>query len=267
MGHGAAILLQRRKATGPGIAICATRPASCIVARKGEWDTTPERTQLSTTAEPETTSAAPAPGPRASMWSEEQFSADAERGGALRAAYRRVFDHFVVSTSSGASLAYLDGLPGVAVLLVVVFHVWILSGTPGIAVTVPLIGRTENLTIFFAAGFVGVNLFFVLSGFLLSQYWLRADYDGRPRPSTRRYLRHRLFRIVPAYYFVLLVTLVLLTPALIPPALVYSNTGLFILGAHLTFTQYLFPISSSSYGVNGPMWTLTMEMTFYLLLP
>jgi peptidoglycan/LPS O-acetylase OafA/YrhL len=230
----------------------------------------PERIRLSATHEHE----APAVPPSSqlstphALWSADQFGGEAERPlGPFRRAHARFLDLFVVSSSSGASLAYLDGIRGVAVALIVVFHCWILSGTPPVSVTVPLVAHTENLTIFFAASFVGVNLFFVLSGFLLSQYWLRADFAGKGRPSTRRYFRHRLFRIVPAYYFTLLLTLIFLCPFLIPPELIYSRTGAFILGAHLTFTQYLFPISSSSYGINGPMWTLTMEMIFYLVLP
>jgi peptidoglycan/LPS O-acetylase OafA/YrhL len=186
---------------------------------------------------------------------------------AARAAHARFVNLFVVSSSSGASLAYLDGIRGVAVLLVFLLHTWILSGSPSAAVTVPLVGVSFDFAPLFKTGYVGVDLFFVLSGFLLSQYWLKADWSGQPRPSTRRYFRHRFFRIVPAYYFCLFVMLLLLCPFLIPPVLVYSPTGAFILGAHLTFTQYLFPISAASYSVNGPLWTLTMEMIFYLVLP
>ena len=196
-----------------------------------------------------------------------QRAAPAARWPALRLAHRRFVGLFVVSSSTGTSLAYLDGIRGVAVVLVVLLHAWIRSGAPSAAVALPVVGGRFDFAPFFKTGYVGVDLFFVLSGFLLSQYWLRADWAGAPRPSTRRYLRNRVFRIVPAYYFCLFLMLLLLTPALIPPELVYSSTGLFILGAHLTFTQFLFPLSAASYSINGPLWTLTMEMTFYLLLP
>ncbi|MCA1666566.1 MAG: acyltransferase, partial [Thermomicrobia bacterium] len=113
-----------------------------------------------------------------------------------------------------------------------------------------------------------VILFFVLSGFLLSQHWLHADFQGRPRPSARLYLRRRLLRIVPAYYACLFLTLLLLCPFLIPPARIYSGQGAFVLGAHLLFLQYIFPAANSgSFNIHGHLWTLTIEMIFYLVLP
>jgi peptidoglycan/LPS O-acetylase OafA/YrhL len=48
---------------------------------------------------------------------------------------------------------------------------------------------------------------------------------------------------------------------------VWSELGLKTLLAHLTFTQYLFPITSSDYAINGSLWTLTMEAIFYVVLP
>jgi peptidoglycan/LPS O-acetylase OafA/YrhL len=106
-----------------------------------------------------------------------------------------------------------------------------------------------------------------LSAFLLSQHWLKADYLGQPRPSLKKYWRHRFFRIVPAYYACLFLMLLFLCPLLISPSVVYSAFGLKYLGAHLLFLQFLTPITSASYGINGSLWTLTLEMIFYLLLP
>ncbi len=186
----------------------------------------------------------------------------------LRAAYDGFLDLFVVSSSSGASLAYLDGIRAVAVILVVVFHVWALSGMPRFAMTTPVTHRGHDVTVFLGSGFVGVILFFVLSGFLLSQHWLHADFQGRPRPSTHVYFRRRLLRIVPGYYACLFLTLLLLCPFLIPPARIYSGQGAFVLGAHLLFLQYIFPSANSgSFNIHGHLWTLTIEMIFYLVLP
>ncbi len=201
------------------------------------------------------------------LWSPEQFGNETQSRSLFRAAHAKFLSLFVVASSSGDSLAYLDGIRGVAVTLVVLLHAWILSGTPTVMTTVPLLGTTINLTPFLSTGYVGVDLFFVLSGFLLSQYWLKADFGDKPRPSTRRYFRHRFFRIVPGYYFCLFLMLIFLVPFLIPAELVYSQTGAFILGAHLLFLQYIFPLSAASYSINGPLWTLTMEMIFYIVLP
>ena len=174
---------------------------------------------------------------------------------------------FIVPSSSGNNLAFLDSLRGVAVLLVVIYHSWVFSGEPNVHLAIPGTGGAINLTPILFNGSAGVQLFFVLSAFLLSQPWLRADYRGQPRPSLRRYLRHRFFRIVPAYYCCLFLMLLLLVPAFIPITAVYSRDGARMLGIHLLFMQYFFPFTASSYGVNGSLWTLTIEMTLYLLLP
>lgn len=189
-------------------------------------------------------------------------------GEAMRGAYNTFIDFFVVPSSSGASLAYLDGIRALAVIFVVVFHVWALSGMAHFTMTTPVTHRGHDLTIFLGTGYVGVILFFVLSGFLLSQHWLHADFQGRPRPSGRVYLRRRLLRIIPGYYVCLFLTLLLLCPFLIPPQRIYSASGAFVLGAHLLFLQYIFPSANSgSFNIHGHMWTLTIEMIFYLALP
>ena len=174
---------------------------------------------------------------------------------------------FLINPSSGAPQAHLDGIRASAILLVVVFHVWALSGAPALLAALPPIGAQLNLTSLAASGFIGVQLFFVLSGFLLAQYWLKPSFQGKPRPSTRQYFKQRLFRIVPAYYCCLFLVLLFFVPAFIPARLVHSKMGLFTLGANLLFLQYLFPVSGTSYIIEGAFWTLTIEMLFYLSLP
>ncbi len=206
------------------------------------------------------------PAIKSDLWSLNQFQR-IEGPRWWRDMHTKLLNTFTVASSSGSSLAYLDGIRGVAVALVVIYHCWVLSGAPNVLLSLPLTNARVNLVPFLSTGYIGVDLFFVLSGFLLSQYWLKADFQDKPRPSTRRFFRHRLLRIVPGYYCCLLLMLVLLTPSLIPPVLVYSPLGLFILSAHLLFLQYIFPISSASYSINGALWTLTMEAIFYLVLP
>jgi len=57
-------------------------------------------------------------------------------------------------------------------------------------------------------GFAGVDLFFVLSGFLLSLPFAEASLNGRPAPSKKRYFARRLLRVFPAYYAQLLIILI-----------------------------------------------------------
>ena len=72
---------------------------------------------------------------------------------------------FIVKSSSGSSVPYLDGIRAVAVVMIVIRHSWVLSGAPNILITMPVAGNVLNLTPIFTSTFTGVDLFFVLSGF------------------------------------------------------------------------------------------------------
>ncbi len=181
----------------------------------------------------------------------------------VRTSSEAMLKPFATSSSSGTNIPYLDSLRGVAVLLVVVFHFWGGAGKPTILLPVP--GGHIDLTPLIACGFVGVNLFFILSGFLLSQYFFKADFRGRPRPSLRTFFRHRFFRIVPGYYFCIFLLVLFLCPGFVNPNLVYSHEGILDLALHAVFLQDLLPTGVGQY--NPALWTLTLEMLFYLSLP
>jgi peptidoglycan/LPS O-acetylase OafA/YrhL len=113
-----------------------------------------------------------------------------------------------------------------------------------------------------AAGFVGVNFFFILSGFILAYNYLGAE--GRPRITRRDFWVARFARIYPVYLLAFLA-------ATLPSAhyllshrsslLSTTMTGL----AALTLTQAWIPASSDAW--NGPGWSLSAEAFFYLLFP
>lgn len=183
----------------------------------------------------------------------------------VRSLNARILKLFVVDPSSGKSLGWIDGLRAIAVLMVVGLHVggW---APASLQIPLPLVPPLD-LTPFVNHGGYGVLLFYVLSGFLLAQPWLKAMYLGKPRPNVRTYFKLRIFRIVPAFYACMFLTLVFYTGVYVPAQFVYSRDGLFVLIAHLFFLQFLFPLSSTSFNFNSPLWTLTMEMIFYLTLP
>ena len=89
----------------------------------------------------------------------------------------------------GAHLPALDGLRGVAVLMVLLFHFAHLD-RPGGAAQRWLLGAT-------GAGWAGVDLFFVLSGFLITGILL--DARGA-RGYFRAFYLRRVLRIFPLYY-------------------------------------------------------------------
>jgi peptidoglycan/LPS O-acetylase OafA/YrhL len=161
------------------------------------------------------------------------------------------------------SEAYIDGLRAVAILGVMGLHAWGIAGNP----RVTLLGT--DLTMMLARGGWGVDLFFVLSGFLLARPWFVAEARGAARPAFGPYFKRRLRRIVPAYYLSLVVLLALFLPSHnLDPATVEGPLGVLNIGAHLTFVHHLIPATSSEFrGLNGVYWTLTIEMTFYLVLP
>lgn len=183
---------------------------------------------------------------------------------------RSVSDRFLelfINPAKSNHLAGLDTIRGIAVLFVVVYHCWALSNTPRFIVAANVLGDFGSLYRFIAGMGLGVDIFFVLSGFLLSLPWHKAYYRHTSTPRFSVYIRRRLQRIVPPYWFMLGIVLLLWTNLLVGWEGVVSRVGVFNVFMHLIFMQELLPISSSSFGVNGALWTLTLEMTFYLVLP
>ncbi|MDQ3723409.1 MAG: acyltransferase, partial [Actinomycetota bacterium] len=161
-------------------------------------------------------------------------------------------------TRADRRLASLDGLRGLAALAIFVFHGWLY--------TMPAPSATNRSSVGDYAVHelrLGVVLFFVLSGFLLSRPWFAAALEGSRPPHLGRYVRTRAARILPAYYVALGGSILLLwglegTPGLrLPPA---DELPLFFV-----FGQNFSP--GSVMKLNPPMWTLAVEVGFYALLP
>jgi peptidoglycan/LPS O-acetylase OafA/YrhL len=148
-------------------------------------------------------------------------------------------------------LPALDGLRGLAVLLVVVFHIFQVEPAP--TQTLPrLFYMTTRL------GQTGVDLFFVLSGFLITG--ILFDTKGTTH-YFRNFYGRRTVRIFPLYYGVLVVGLIVV-PCLFGPS---------ALGIHplwlWTYTANL-PMSAGAEATwFGHFWTLAIEEQFYLIWP
>jgi peptidoglycan/LPS O-acetylase OafA/YrhL len=104
---------------------------------------------------------------------------------------------------------------------------------------------------------LAVAVFFALSGFLLWQGHAAAVRGLRHTPPTGHYLRSRIVRIMPGYLVAVVAILTLL-----PDAQTSSST---VWLANLTLTQIYVPLTLTA-GLTQ-MWSLSVEVTFYLALP
>jgi peptidoglycan/LPS O-acetylase OafA/YrhL len=110
---------------------------------------------------------------------------------------------------------------------------------------------------FFGRFDLAVAVFFALSGFLLWRGHAAAVRGLRHTPPTGHYLRSRIVRIMPGYLVAVVVILTLL-----PDAETTSNT---VWLANLSLTQIYVPLTLTA-GLTQ-MWSLSVEVTFYLVLP
>ncbi|MFP5235217.1 MAG: acyltransferase family protein [Acidobacteriota bacterium] len=150
--------------------------------------------------------------------------------------------------AQSARIHGLDTLRSLAILGVIVFH---LRGY-GAAGTLP-----DWLLPIAQFGWMGVDLFFVLSGYLIGSQLLRPYRKGE-RASVWQFYRNRFYRILPAYLTVL--ALYLLIPAW------REELHLAPLWEFFTFTLNLF-INYPYAAAFSHAWSLCVEEHFYLILP
>ncbi|MDT5168276.1 MAG: hypothetical protein QOD02_1598 [Mycobacterium sp.] len=104
---------------------------------------------------------------------------------------------------------------------------------------------------------LAVAVFFALSGFLLWRRHAAAARGLAAPPSTGRYLRSRVVRIMPAYLAAVVVILTLLPDG--------NHPSLTVWLANLSLTQVYVPLTLTA-GLTQ-MWSLSVEVSFYLALP
>lgn len=150
-------------------------------------------------------------------------------------------------------LGVLDGLRGIAVLLVLWYHVWEISWLPA-----PMANVFEFIP---ETGFIGVHLFFFLSGFVISYPFLRALAAKQPLPTWRHFAYRRFVKIVPSYVLSIIVAFAIGYAASVR----YDATPLQEIVTHLLFIHTWW---QNTYGsINGVLWTLAVEVEFYAVFP
>jgi peptidoglycan/LPS O-acetylase OafA/YrhL len=144
----------------------------------------------------------------------------------------------------------IEGLRGIAVLIVVTFH----CGIPGSS-----------------GGFVGVDVFFVLSGYLITGL-LVSEIQGSSRLSLLHFYGRRVRRLLPASALTLVVTLFIGAVVLAPTELVFAGRA--ARATALYVSNVFFAANAADYFApnvqSNPMlhtWSLAVEEQFYLLWP
>jgi peptidoglycan/LPS O-acetylase OafA/YrhL len=156
-------------------------------------------------------------------------------------------------------LPALDGLRGIAILAVVAFHVAVVASA-----NAPWAYRSAAPWYAWPAfaGSLGVDLFFVLSGFLVLRSWrsIRTRYDRDGFGAVVEFARRRGRRIFPPYLF----ALAILVPWRVPHWL-SSAEGLSNIAMFASLNHFLDPSLPAK--LSTVTWSLTTETHFYVLLP
>lgn len=166
---------------------------------------------------------------------------------------------------SGAtqSIDAIDGLRAIAVFLTMMDHIiysrfiW----TPGKfgSPTSQEIKLFNDFRLLQDLGTTGVELFFVISGFLLFLPYARTLLHRQAFPSAKKFYKKRAFRILPAYWVSLVLIIVFLEPVFLQSANWYD------VGLHFFLMHDV--INNTRETIDGPYWTMAVESHFYLLLP
>ena len=144
----------------------------------------------------------------------------------------------------------IDGLRGIAVLLVVAYHFQI------------------NL---FLGGFIGVDIFFVISGYLITSI-IQTELENSDKFSFKNFYIRRIRRLAPAFLIMILCSLPIAYFTLMPALLIeYSKS---ILHAVIFVSNLFFYNSEIEYGLEDGLfqpilhsWSLSIEEQFYIFFP
>jgi len=162
----------------------------------------------------------------------------------------------VLREHARASTEVLDGFRGYAILLVLVYHTWLFSWlTPAVRA----FGHDLPLDVFARTGYLGVELFFVISGFVLFFPAIERYARGQEPVPLPAFASRRALKILPSYAL-----------ALVATAWAVRSLGFDVplpaaLAEHALMIQNFF---ANDFGqANSVFWSLAIEVQFYLVFP
>jgi len=167
---------------------------------------------------------------------------------------------FARVTTSGRFIAEIDGLRFIAIALVIVFHIaQYVDSKLGHALRT---GYRDTLAFALTTqGHYGVQLFFVVSGFVLALPFAAHRLTGTAAVSLKTYFLRRLTRLEPPYVLSLLLFYALLLAAGKANCAILTDH----LAVSLAYSHNLYYARQSM--INIVAWSLEIEIQFYLLVP
>jgi peptidoglycan/LPS O-acetylase OafA/YrhL len=162
-------------------------------------------------------------------------------------------------TSTGGFIAEIDGLRFIAILSVFLFH---LSGYENI-----IVGKGHKdfagdlLAGLLSHGHIGVQLFFILSGFVIALPYAKGEFLGSKVPKLKQFFVRRLSRLEPPYFINLFISFLLIKHLTVNKAL---DAAPHLLASMAYLHNMIFSAVSS---INSVAWSLEVELQFYLLAP
>ncbi|MCU0783293.1 MAG: acyltransferase [Verrucomicrobia bacterium] len=157
---------------------------------------------------------------------------------------------WVVPSSSGQHWDAVDGLRGIAILMVVFCH--------GFYANPHGPEWTQWLGAFIGAGAYGVHVFFVISGFLIAQPFLSAKMKGGGLWYPQGYATRRVLKIFPPFYLAIV---------LLGSWYFYQHRDLSYIITGLQWAVGIPHVIYVAQPFNGSFWSLWVELGFYLVLP
>ncbi|GAA4446229.1 acyltransferase [Ravibacter arvi] len=173
---------------------------------------------------------------------------------------KKIEQLFSRNIQTGKLIPELDGLRFLAIFLVFLHHVHAFFEFSA-PVEFKDIDRFEGLRLWLIDSRKGVDLFFVISGFILALPFARSYLKGSPVPSLKKYFRRRLTRLEPPY-MVAMIGMFFIFPVFTEMDYLFAFKSLLasLVYSHVFFyevSSFLLPVA----------WSLELEVHFYLLAP